>query len=187
MVRFYLNTFLVVADACKGVNHKWEVVKVRTTPKHQSTHILNYQSSKTNQTNMIKVTRQNTRVPSRTLCLLLETILAHPLLQKDWATLLHFIYCYRYLLVTTYLAIKLSVTYNFSACKNYLAKNRLSFPSSPRWVQQSYLSKGLQLIPYTCGSSRALWPFAPMPQVCASELLTCQSLSIPRLMYTANS
>ena len=22
MVRFYLNTFLVVADACEGVNHK---------------------------------------------------------------------------------------------------------------------------------------------------------------------
>ena len=26
MVRFYLNTFLIVADACEGVNHKWEVL-----------------------------------------------------------------------------------------------------------------------------------------------------------------
>ena len=24
-VRFYLNTFLVVVDACEGVDHKWEV------------------------------------------------------------------------------------------------------------------------------------------------------------------
>ena len=36
----------------------------------------------------------------------------------------------------------------------YLAENRLSFPSATRWVRHSYLSKGLRLIPYTCGSSR---------------------------------
>ena len=44
MVRFYLNTLLIVADACEGVNHKWEACS-RTTPKHRSTHISNYQSS----------------------------------------------------------------------------------------------------------------------------------------------
>ena len=43
------------------------------------------------------------------------------------------------LLVTNYLAIKLLVTYNFSACREYLAENHLSFPSAPRWVRQSYL------------------------------------------------
>ena len=47
-----------------------------------------------------------------------------------------------------------SGTYNFSTCRHYLAENHLSFPSAPCWVQHSYLSKGLQLIPYTCGSSR---------------------------------
>ena len=52
--------------------------------------------------------------------------------KKDWATLLHSIYRYRYLLVTNYLAIKLSVTDNFSACKEYLVENHLSFPSAPR-------------------------------------------------------
>src|SRR3990170_2278016 len=62
-------------------------------------------------------------------------------------------YCYLSL-VTNYLAIKLLVTDNFSACKKYLAENHLSFPSAPRWVRHSYLSKGLRLIPYTCGSSR---------------------------------
>ena len=51
---------------------------------------------------------------------------------KDWATLLYFIYCYRYLLVTNYLAIKLPVTDNFSACRNYFAENRLSFYFAPR-------------------------------------------------------
>src|SRR6266511_3017925 len=74
--------------------------------------------------------------------------------KKDWATLLHFIYRYRYLSVTNYLAIKLPVTDNFSACRNYLAENHLSFPSAPHWVRHSYFSKGLRLIPYTCGLSR---------------------------------
>ena len=63
--------------------------------------------------------------------------------KKDWATLLHFIYFCYVLLVTIYLITKLSVTDNFSACKEYLAENHLSFPSAPRWVRHSYLSKGL--------------------------------------------
>ena len=37
MVRFCLNTFLIIADACEGVNQR--LVQVRTTPKHQSTLI----------------------------------------------------------------------------------------------------------------------------------------------------
>ena len=47
--------------------------------------------------------------------------------KRDWATLLHFIYFCYLLLVTNYLITKLSVTYNFSACREYLAGNRLSF------------------------------------------------------------
>ena len=43
-LEFILNTFLVVADACEGVNHK-RFVQVRTAPKNRSTHIPNYQSS----------------------------------------------------------------------------------------------------------------------------------------------
>jgi light-regulated signal transduction histidine kinase (bacteriophytochrome) len=38
-----------------------------------------------------------------------------------------------------YLTTKLSVTNNFSACRKYLAENRLSFPYAPRWVRHSYL------------------------------------------------
>ena len=45
MVRFYLNTFLVVADACEGLIISRRFVQVRTKPKHWSTHISNYQSS----------------------------------------------------------------------------------------------------------------------------------------------
>ena len=70
--------------------------------------------------------------------------------KKDWATLLHLVYfCYLLLVTVT----QLSVTDNFSACREYLAENRLPFPSAPRWVRHSYLSKGLRYIPYTCGSS----------------------------------
>ena len=64
--------------------------------------------------------------------------------KKDWATLLHFCYHYYYLLVTNYLAIKLSVIDNFSACRKYLTENHLSFPSAPRWVRHSYLLKELR-------------------------------------------
>ena len=72
--------------------------------------------------------------------------------KKDWATLFTFVPCYP-LRIT--LSQKLSVTDNFSACRENLTDNHLSFPSAPRWVRHSYLSKGLRLIPYTCGSSGA--------------------------------
>ena len=47
--------------------------------------------------------------------------------KKDLAILLHLIYFYYLLPVTNYLMTKLSVTYNFSACREYLIENRLSF------------------------------------------------------------
>ena len=63
--------------------------------------------------------------------------LSRPVLcyKKDWATLLHFIYFCYLLLVTNYLITKLSVTTYFSTCREYLAENRLSFPSTPCWVR----------------------------------------------------
>ena len=54
--------------------------------------------------------------------------------KKDWATLLHLSYFSYLLPITNYLIIKLSVTNNFSACREYLAENHLLFPSAPRWV-----------------------------------------------------
>ena len=73
--------------------------------------------------------------------------------KKDWAILLQPIYFHYLLPITNYLITKLSVTDNFSACREYLTENCLSFPSAPRWVRHSYLSKGLRSIPCTCGSS----------------------------------
>ena len=64
--------------------------------------------------------------------------------KKDWAILQHLIYFYYLLPVTNYLITKLSVTDNFSACREYLTENRLLFPSAPRWFRHSYLSKGLR-------------------------------------------
>ena len=71
--------------------------------------------------------------------------------KKDWATLLHFIYFDFLLPVTNYLITKLSITYNFSACRENITENRLSFPSAPHWVRHSYLPKGLGLIPILVG------------------------------------
>ena len=54
--------------------------------------------------------------------------------KMNWATLFNLIYFHCLLPVTNYLITKLSVTYNFSACREYLTENCLSFPSAPRWV-----------------------------------------------------
>ena len=81
--------------------------------------------------------------------------------KKDWATLLHFIYFCYLLPVTNYFITKLSVTYNFSACREYLAENRLSFPSVPRWIQHSYLSESYDISPKLVGQQDSF--LAPFP------------------------
>src|SRR6266516_271181 len=40
-----------------------------------------------------------------------------------------------------------SVTYSFSTCRHHVAENHLSFPSAPRWVRHSYLSKRATIDP----------------------------------------
>ena len=78
--------------------------------------------------------------------------------KKDWDTLLHLIYFCYLLPVTNYLIAKLSVTDNFSAGKEYLAKNRLSFPCAPHWVRHSYLSKRATIDPlYLCVIKAIFW------------------------------
>ena len=74
---------------------------------------------------------------------LLEIVQAYPLLHKGLGHHAALYLLYLLLLVTIYLITKLSITYYFSACRENLTENRLSFPSAPRWVQHSYLSKGL--------------------------------------------
>ena len=81
--------------------------------------------------------------------------------KKDRDILLHFIYFYYLLPVTNYLITKLSVTDNFSACREYLAENRLSFPSAPRWVQHSY-RKGYDRYPTFVGHQNSF--LAPLPR-----------------------
>ena len=81
--------------------------------------------------------------------------------KKYWATFLHFIYFHCLLLVTIYLITKLFVTYNFSACRENLTENRLSFPYAPRWVRHSYLMKGLDRSPTLVGHQDSF--LAPLP------------------------
>ena len=75
---------------------------------------------------------------------LLEFVQAYPLLHKGLGHLAAPYLLYLLLLVTIYLITKLSITYYFSACRENLTENRLSFPSAPRWVRHSYLLKGLR-------------------------------------------
>ena len=72
---------------------------------------------------------------------LLEFVQAYPLLHKGLG---HLAALYLLVTLTIYLITKLSITYNFSACKENLTENRLSFPSAPRWVRHSFFSKGLR-------------------------------------------
>ena len=131
------------------------LVQVRTTPKHRSTHISNYQSTERDHMNVMKTSLTIIPMCPRERFPLYKSLSTLILCyKKDWATLLHLVYFCYLLPVTNYLITKLSVTDNFSACREYLTENRLSFPSATRWVRHSYLSKGLRLIPYTCGSSR---------------------------------
>ena len=128
-----------------GVNHKWD-----TCPRKGSTHApvhphINIKVLNTNHMNVMKTSLTIIPMCPRE-CFSLYKSLSRLVLcyKKDWATLLYFIYFCYLLLVTNYLVTKLSVTYNFSASRKYLAENHLSFPSAPRWVRHSYLSKGLR-------------------------------------------
>ena len=131
------------------------LVQVRAIPKRRSTHISNYQSNEreshehdeTSMTEIPMCPREHFS-SYKTLSRLV------PCYKRDWATLLHRCYFCYLLLATNHLITQSLVTDNFSACRFFLAENHLSDPSGPRWLWHSYLSKGLRLIPYTCGSSR---------------------------------
>ena len=155
MVRFTLILLLQLRMLAIEVNHKWDLVQERIAPKHRSTHISNYQSNERE-----SYERDENQLDDIPMCprerfsyykSLSRLVLCY---KKDWATLLHLsFFCYL-LPVTNYLITQLSVTDNFSVCREYLTENHLSFPFAPRWVRHSYLPKGLRQIPYTCGSSR---------------------------------
>ena len=81
--------------------------------------------------------------------------------KKDWATLVHLSYFIYLLTVTIYLITKLSVTDNFIACREYLAKNRLSFPSAPRWFDTLTYRKDYDRFPILVGHQDSF--LAPLP------------------------
>ena len=145
MVRFTLILLLYLRMLAIGVNHKWDACPSKGSTKHQSTHISNYQS-----TERESYEHDETSLTAIPMCprerFSHYKKLSRPGLcyKKYWATLLHLIYFHCLLPITNYLITKLSITNNFSACREYLTENRLSFPSAPRWVRHSYLSKGLR-------------------------------------------
>ena len=102
--------------------------QVRVAPKHRSTHISDYQSNERE-----SYERDETSLTIIPMCprerfptyrKLYRLVLCY---KKDWATLLHFIYFCYLLLVSNYLITKLSVTYNFGACRNTLLKTAYHF------------------------------------------------------------
>ena len=123
------------------------LVQERAVPKHWSTHISNYQSDERESYERDENELDDPMCPRERFShykKLSRLVLCY---KKDCATLLHFIYFHCLLPVTNYLITKLLVTYNISACREYLAENHLSFPSAPRWVRHSYLSKRSTIAP----------------------------------------
>ena len=144
------------------VNHKWEACPSKDStqaPVHPHTKLSKYR------TRIIwswwKLAWRYSHVSLGALYIILEFVQACPLLQKDWATLLHFIYFCYLLLVTNYPITKLSVTTYFSTCGEYLVENRLSFPSAPRWVRHSTYRKDYDWSPILVGHQDSF--LAPLP------------------------
>ena len=104
------------------------LVQVRTVPKHRSTHISNYQSNERE-----SYEHDETSLTIIPMCprerfshykKLSRIVLCY---KKDLATFLHLISFHCLLPVTNYLITKLSVTYNFSACRETLLKTACYF------------------------------------------------------------
>ena len=104
------------------------LVQGRAVPKRRSTHISNYQSNERE-----SYERDETSLTIIPMCprerfslykSFSKLVLCY---KKDWDILLHFIYFCYLLLVTNYLITKLSVTYNSSACREYLAETAYHF------------------------------------------------------------
>ena len=122
-----------------GVNHKWEAFPSTGPPTYQIIKVTN-----TNHMSMMKTSLTVIPMcPQERYTLFKSSSRLVICYKKDWAIFLHLIYFHYMLPVMNYLITKLSVTDNFSACREYLAENHLSFPSAPRWVRHSYLSEGL--------------------------------------------
>ena len=123
----------------RGVVHKWEPCQRKGST--QCTDPPTYQIMKVTNVNHIFMMKTNLTVipmcPREHFALyksLSRLVLCY---KKDWATLLHLVYIYYLLPITIYLITKLSINDNFSACREYLAENCLSFPYAPRWVRHS--------------------------------------------------
>ena len=94
------------------------LVHVRAVSKCRSTDISKYQSTEResyerDETSLTIIPNVSSGAPS----LLLEFVQAYPLLRKGLGHLAAPYLLYLLLLVTIYLITKLSITYNFSACR----------------------------------------------------------------------
>ena len=107
--------------------------QVRIAPKHRSPTYQIIKVANVNHMNMMKTSLTEIPMCPRERFALYKSLSRLVLCYKKyWATLLHLSYFCYLLPVTNYLITQLSVTDYFSACREYLAENRLSFRSAPR-------------------------------------------------------
>src|SRR3989337_4312726 len=128
-------------------------VQVRTAPKHWSTHISNYQSSEHESNQHDESDMMKFPCTLKNALLIIRDHFGLSFATKILGYLAAY-YLPLPLLARYKLSCYQTICYLLFQCRRkYLAENHLSFPSAPRWVRHSYLSKGLRLIPYTCESS----------------------------------
>ena len=116
----------------RGVNHKWKNCTSKDStqaPVHPHIEVTNVNHMSMMKTNLKVIPM----CPQERFALYKSSSRLVLCYKKYWATLLNFCYTCYLLSVMNYLATKLSVTDNFSACRKYLAENRLLFPSAPHW------------------------------------------------------
>ena len=133
----------------RGVNHKWDPCRSKgSTPSVGPPTYQTIKLTNANHMNMMKTSLTEIPMCPREHFALYKSLSRIVLCyKKDWDSLLQLCYNCYLLPVTNYLTTKLCVIDNFSGCTEYLTENRLSFPSAPRWVPCSYLSKGLDRSP----------------------------------------
>ena len=146
-----------------GVNYKWDACPSNCStqapgpPTYQIIKVTNLNHMSMMKTNLTTIPM----FPRERFALYKSSSRLVLCYKKDWAILLQLSYTCYLLPVINYFITQLSVTDNFSVCREYLTENRLPFPSAPRWVRHFYLLKGLDRSPILVGHQDSF--LAPLP------------------------
>ena len=152
-------------------------VQVRTTPKYRSTHISNYQSSEheSNQHDESDYMKFPCALKNALLIIRNRSGLAFAT-KRIGLPCCTFVTTTVTCLLQIFLLSNYSATYNFSTCRHDLTENYFSFPSAPRWVWHSYLSKRATIDPIH------LWVITTRPEASRQPMISPMGVMLTTVM-----